>query len=142
MRYVRGDFYTLDEAIAYGIRPQLKLSDEDEERWEVYVKLVSGTRVVFASGGTRKQAGKALLRMLRLIKLPTKYLMSTLDDSFVDPQKVVRVYMDGQDNQHVGLVEDVCGESYHIAIGSKAEVYRVVMEATKAVASIQSKGEL
>lgn len=141
MRHKRGDFYTLDDAVSYGIRPMLRLEETDPEWWEVYVKLTSGTRVVYADKGTQAQAGRALLRLIKRISTMDKYLMSTLDNCFVDAKYVIRVYVDGQDNQYLGLAEDRLGESYRIAIGSQALCLRVASDAMQAIAAIQTRSE-
>jgi hypothetical protein len=135
MKRARYDFYSLGDAVAFGVRPSLSLDENQPELYEVYVKLTNGNRVVAAQGGTRPQAQKALVRMLRRIQ-QEKALIHTLDDAFVDARKIVRVYLDAHANAFATIIEDSTGESFRVFMGDRDDCRDAVLEVTATIKAL------
>jgi hypothetical protein len=135
MKRARYDFYSLGDAVSFGVRPSVSLGDDPSPTYEVYVKLTNGTRVVAAHGGTRPQAEKALVRMLRRIR-QEKALIHTLDDAFVDARKIVRVYLDAHADAFAAIIEDTVGEGYRIYQGDRDGCRDAVLEATAIIKTL------
>lgn len=120
MNYAEHDIYSLEDAIAFGVRPSLTM--DDSESWEVYVKLISGNRITYAKDGTLTEARQCLAKMVNnALHESDKTLIGTVDDTFVDARFVVRIYLDAQVDDYATLVEDIVGEAHRIATGTREE---------------------
>lgn len=140
MKTPRLDYYSLGDAVTFGIRPQVTMDDSD--KWEVYVKLSNGNRVTIARDGTKPQAARHLANVLnRLETGEPRALIRTLDECFVDAHKVIRIYLDGAPEGHVAMIEDCLGEAYRIQTGDRRKCRTAVMAAVQVVASLHAEEE-
>ena len=138
MKYPKWDFYSLSDAIVFGVRPSVSM-DDDTQKYEVYVKLVSGQTVTTARDGTKEEAQRALERLLKRLQSADIGLLLTLDGLYVDLSRIIRVYVDTQPNGYVAIAEDVTGESHRLVQGDRDECKDVVMDIVGLLSSLQNE---
>jgi hypothetical protein len=137
MKTPRLDFYSLDNAVAFGVRPQVTTDDRD--LWEVYVKLTNGSRVTVAKDGTKPQAANHLRRLLQRMGMatPQRTLIETLDGACLDAEHIIRIYVDAQADGFVAIAEDSLGEGHRIAEGDKDDCREAVLDTVQMLAVLK-----
>lgn len=141
MKTPRHDYYALEHAITFGIRPQFTVDDSDQ--WEVYVKLTNGNRVTVARDGNKQQATKHLTRLLQRLAIgePERALVKTIDGAYIDALQIIRVYLDAQPEGYAAIVEDSLGEGYRLAEGDKEACRDAVLDAVQSLAVLHALQE-
>lgn len=140
MKYTRFDFYALDNAIAYGVRESVAL-DDIPPTWEVFVKLSNGNRVVVAHSGTQEQAERALRETMNKIQV-SKALIVTLDNTYLDLLKIVRVYVDGEAKANVVIAEDTTGEGHLTFKGTRTDCREALIGLSETISTLHNKGRV
>lgn len=141
MRKAKGDFYSLDDAVSYGIRQSITL--DDSEQWEVYVRLINGNYITSIDECTREEAVEAAFSLTKhLVVELDKPLAPSTHDTFVDMSLVVRLYVDARGNEFDVVAEDVVGESHVLLTASKEECDNNALELVQWVGHLRGGDEM
>ena len=119
MKLLEQEFYSVGHVIAVAMRKDMWRAPK--KRWEVYLRLSSGSQILLAEGADKGEARRYMKEMAGNIGQATgcSFLVTNGGANLLVMDAVTRIFVDGQENGHVLLVEDVCAATYPVERGSK-----------------------
>lgn len=120
MKEAGGEFFSLPHVTCISARSGLM---GGKGNWEVFVRLSSGSIIVLAAGGKRKQARVRVKETAGNISAATGRAFIVSEDmlTFIAFEHVTRIYIDRQENSFLLLCEDAAGITYEIRRGSEQQ---------------------
>lgn len=119
MKIMEQEFFSVSHAVSINLRKDIW--GQGKQKWEVFLRLTSGSQIVMAREGTKKEA-RAYAKVMadNIMQLTGCALMLTNGGTtLLVLDAVTRVYVDSQENGFVTLVEDVSSVTHQVHHGNK-----------------------
>ena len=141
MKIMEQEFFAVSYAVSLGMRKDMWRPSG--QRWEVYLRLSSGSQIILATEGSRKEAKEYLKQMAGNIGQVTgcAFMVADAGNNLIIMDAITRVYVDKQENWHVVLVEDIASGTHQVERGDKDKCDSTMMKIAGAIIQYQhSKG--